>query len=112
YVANGDTGSGVTNNLYIYDISTGTWSNGPPSPLASGYPAGTVIGGKLYIIGGQLAGGAYTPLTYLYDPATNSWSQGPSLNNGRYDGGAAVVITQGGETAIVAGGAGPGGPWI
>ena len=52
YCANGSTGSNQINNLYIYDIAANSWTAGPNSPLASNYPAGTVIGGKLYMIGG------------------------------------------------------------
>src|SRR5207302_1520408 len=98
YVANGNTNSGVTNNLYIYDINTNTWSQGPPSPQASSNTAGTAIGGKLYMIGGgTTVTGGYTQ-TYLYDPATNSWSAGPSLNVAGNSGGTATINTPGGET--------------
>src|SRR5205085_4889134 len=92
YVANGRTGSGPTNNLYIYDIARNSWSQGASSPLASELPASTVMGGKLYLIGGDPTGGSwgYTNNTYLYDPASDSWSQGPSLNVARGRAGAAT----------------------
>src|SRR4029450_8990635 len=99
YVANGSTGSNQINNLYIYDIAANSWTTGPASPLASNYPAGTVIGGKLYMIGGgnpfagpagsrsqagKGTGAADAPRsprsftnTYLYEPVANSWATGP-----------------------------------
>src|SRR5206468_12300632 len=67
-----NTGGGITNNLYIFDINTNTWTTGPPSPLASDFPAGTAIGGKFYMLGGGAAGSpGYTQYTYLYDPVTD-----------------------------------------
>ena len=52
YCANGSTGSNQINNLYIYDIAANSWTAAPTRRMASNYPAGTVIGGKLYVIGG------------------------------------------------------------
>jgi N-acetylneuraminic acid mutarotase len=102
YVANGQHCDGnfcnAINNLFIYDIAGNSWTSGPPSPLASNYPAGTAIGGKLYMIGG--AG----PNTYLYDPVDNSWSSGPSLLIPRYFADAATALLPAVQTAVVVGG--------
>jgi N-acetylneuraminic acid mutarotase len=86
------------NNLFIYDIAGNNWTSGPPSPLASNYPACTAIGGKVYMIGG--AG----PNTYLYDPVANSWSSGPSLLIPHYFADAATAILPAVQTAVVVGG--------
>src|SRR5205085_6960795 len=108
YVANGRTGSGPTNNLYIYDIATDSWSQGAASPLASELPASTVIGGKLYLIGGDPTGGfwGYTSNTYLYDPVSDSWRPAPNLNIARDRANAATINTGGGQTAGGVGGRG------
>ena len=126
YCANGSTGSDQRSELFIYDIAANSWTAGPNSPQASNYPAGTTIGGKLYMIGGgnpfagpaaagrkagKGTGAADAPRsprsfnnTYLYDPVTNSWSPGPSLNTARSFADAATVNTAGGETAVVVAG--------
>jgi len=126
YCANGSTGSNQINNLYVYDIAGNSWTSGANSPLASNYPAGTVIGGKLYMIGGgnpffgltrdegewgsriSAADAPDSPLsfanTYLYDPVANSWAAGPSLNQSRSFADAATANTTGGQTAVVVAG--------
>jgi N-acetylneuraminic acid mutarotase len=104
YVANGLYCHGqppvcdTVNNLFIYDIAGNSWTSGPPSPLASEYPAGTAIGGKLYMIGGAGSN------TYLYDPVANSWSSGPSLLIPRYFADAATALLPAVQTAVVVGG--------
>jgi Kelch motif len=123
YCANGSTGHDARNELFIYDIAANSWTTGANSPMASIYPAGTVVGGKFYMIGGfnpfstgagarrqagKSMGASDTPRspessnnTYLYDPVTNSWTAGPSLNIARAFADAATVNTAGGETAVV-----------
>lgn len=122
YVAGGSLGTGWVDNLYIYDIATNTWSSGAPM-LAGGanYPAGVVVGGKLWAIGGgdpfmgsesrdagTNAAGANSPdsfdTTQIYDPATNSWASGPSLNTARSFADAVVVAVTGGQMALIVGG--------
>jgi N-acetylneuraminic acid mutarotase len=108
YVANGLYCHGqppvcdTINNLFIYDIAGNSWTSGPPSPLASEYPAGTAIGGKLYMIGGAGSN------TYLYDPVANTWSSGPSLLIPRYFADAATALLPAVQIAVVVGGAQPG----
>jgi N-acetylneuraminic acid mutarotase len=124
YCANGHDFITELNNLYIYDIAGNSWTSGPNSPLASNFPAGTAIGGQLYMIGGgnPFLGPVYkrsgntngaavasdSPQsfenTYLYDPVANAWAPGPSLNVARCFGNAATVNTDGGETAVIVGG--------
>jgi N-acetylneuraminic acid mutarotase len=105
YCANGSTSTQpghAHNELFIYDIAANSWTTGANSPLASIYPAGTVVGGKLYMIGGFNT--EIFNNTYLYDPVTNSWTAGPSLNVARAFADAAMVNTAGGETAVVVAG--------
>ena len=52
YVAGGSDVANVLNNLYIYDIATNSWTSGPPMLVAATYPAGVVVDGKLWVIGG------------------------------------------------------------
>jgi hypothetical protein len=58
YVAGGFlsglTGGANTNLLQIYNITTNTWSNGPPLPMACGGNALVRVGRKLHSFGGLL----------------------------------------------------------
>jgi serine/threonine protein kinase/N-acetylneuraminic acid mutarotase len=47
-------------------------------PFRRQYAASTVIGGKIYVIGGIVTT-ASTTTTKIYDPATNRWTTGPGL---------------------------------
>jgi Kelch motif. len=105
YCANGSTSTQpghAHNELFIYDIAANSWTTGANSPQASIYPAGTVVGGKLYMVGG-FDTKAFNN-TYLYDPLTNSWTAGPGLNVARGFADAATVNTAAGETAVVVAG--------
>ncbi|MGW1842855.1 carboxypeptidase regulatory-like domain-containing protein [Streptomyces sp. NPDC001966] len=57
----------------IYDPLTGAWSTGADNPKPHAGAAVTVLGGKIYIVGG-CASACGTTDVQVYDPATNSWS--------------------------------------
>jgi hypothetical protein len=104
YVAGGRSASFVpVTTLYIYDIATNSWSTGASMGVGRFAPAGTVVGGKLMVMGG---GNPFTPTTLAetYDPATNMWTGGASLNVARYDAGAVTLDTANGPMALVVAG--------
>jgi N-acetylneuraminic acid mutarotase len=75
YMIGGKTSSGAMNSLYIYDIITDSWSQGPDMPsLGVENPAVTVLNGKVYAFGGSGSpfGGARTTAS-AYDPGSNTW---------------------------------------
>ena len=41
--------------------------------------ASAVVNGKLWLMGGCLAGSRPTPTVTIYDPVTDAWSAGPAL---------------------------------
>ena len=106
YVAGGSTGSDWITNLYIYDISGNSWSAGVPMGTGANYPAGTVVGDKLWVIGGGDPFAAPTSLnnTQIYDPASNSWSNGPVLNQARSFADAVTLNGAGTQSALIVGG--------
>ncbi|MFV5997669.1 carboxypeptidase regulatory-like domain-containing protein [Streptomyces sp. NPDC056231] len=57
----------------IYDPLTGAWSTGADNPKPYAGAAVTVLGGKIYIVGG-CASTCGTTDVQMYDPASNSWS--------------------------------------
>ena len=58
--------------LYIYDITTNTWSTGAALPAARYSFAGVARYGLYYVIGGYTTTYEFSMLAY--DPDTNSWS--------------------------------------
>src|SRR5262249_23331559 len=90
YIAGGFNGSVFLNTLYIYDISTGTWSTGANLPQLVGWPGSTVFddgtGPKRYLYGGEINNHprTLTDITQIYDPVTNTWSTGPDINVMRF----------------------------
>jgi N-acetylneuraminic acid mutarotase len=83
YIASGNDGRGLDYfselyTLYIYDISSNTWTIGASVPQPVTGPGSAVFNGRLYLYGGGFP--TTHTLTQIYDPTTNSWSSGPSLN--------------------------------
>jgi N-acetylneuraminic acid mutarotase len=72
---------GTTNALEIYDPATNAWSNGASMVTARFGAAAGVIGGKLYVAGGDTACPpcVATNTTEIYDPATNTWTAGAPI---------------------------------
>jgi N-acetylneuraminic acid mutarotase len=73
-----------TSVTQVYDIKTNTWSTSNSMPTALQGYASTVIGTKIYIIGGSrqsLSGiDTSTSTLQIYDTKTNSWTTGQPLN--------------------------------
>jgi probable HAF family extracellular repeat protein len=70
------TGAQVaTARLHRYDPSTNAWTSLQSAPASHFQPVVGVISGKLYVVGGNLAGtGTSTGRLDRYNPATNTWS--------------------------------------
>ncbi|MCL1978009.1 MAG: hypothetical protein FWG55_07930 [Candidatus Bathyarchaeota archaeon] len=84
-----------TNITQIYDIKTNTWSTNTSMPTALQGYASTVIGTKIYIIGGskQSTSGIDSSINNLqiYDTQTGNWTTGNPLNYPSSYGAAAVT---------------------
>ncbi|MBI5216604.1 MAG: T9SS type A sorting domain-containing protein [Ignavibacteriae bacterium] len=78
----GVPGTVIYNDVQIYDPSTDSWSSGLPMPTARQRLGATVLGNKIYVVGGT-NNSNYTNVTEIYDPLTNSWSVGDSLQTTR-----------------------------
>lgn len=72
YVAGG-MDDGPTNELFVLDLSTMTWSQGPSMPVFSYGSAAGLHGGKMFVVTGT-SGQSLA----IYDIAASSWSMGPS----------------------------------
>ena len=79
YAIAGDTGGGVANVVERYDPVTDDWIRLASKPTAIKDVGAAVIGGKIYVPGGQLASGKATDILEIYDPREDSWSVGKPL---------------------------------
>ena len=73
---------GRTDLVELLDPVHGSVSNLPPLPRARSLPALAVIGDKLYVIGGAVAGDDQSQRTgelSIYDFALGTWSEGPPM---------------------------------
>lgn len=79
--------TGVSDRVDIYDIASGTWSQGTPLPVAVSSPGYVQLGPYLYLVGGW---GVDAPLinvsaTQRYDLETDTWELGPAFASARAD---------------------------
>jgi serine/threonine protein kinase/N-acetylneuraminic acid mutarotase len=59
--------------LFVYDPRADRWRRLAESHVAHSAPAGGVIGGKLYLVGGSDATNGITGILEVYDPASGQW---------------------------------------
>ncbi len=77
----GDNGLEVeTNGTKVYDIVTDRWVTKAPMPTARSFLQANVVGGKIYLIGGDVNG----TFNEVYDPATDKWSTKASIPTAAY----------------------------
>src|SRR4051812_35963946 len=76
--------------LHPYDPAPHVWTTLRGAPWAHAQPAVGVLGGKLYVAGGN-TGGTATSRVDVYTPATNSWTTAASMPTPRVGAAAAVV---------------------
>jgi N-acetylneuraminic acid mutarotase len=81
----------------VYDPATNTWETKTSMPTEREGVCAGVVGGKIYLIGGEPAQNSpYPPLnvTYaneVYDPATDNWNTKASIPQSAFSSSAAVV---------------------
>jgi N-acetylneuraminic acid mutarotase len=75
YVIGGFTGtsSRPTDEVWVYDVASATWSTAAALPTASGGHAATVLDNKIHVIGGGTARSTIADHV-VYDPTTDAWA--------------------------------------
>jgi len=68
----------------VYDPATNKWTRRTPLGLPRPGAASTVLGGKLYVMGG-VRSNETLDITIVYDPVTDAWTRRASLPSPRYD---------------------------
>jgi N-acetylneuraminic acid mutarotase len=96
------TGAQVaTARLHRYDPSTNAWTSLRSAPASHFQPVVGVISGRLYVVGGNLAGtGTSTGRLDMYNPATNRWSTRPRMPTPRV---AAAGLAIAGKLHVIGG---------
>jgi N-acetylneuraminic acid mutarotase len=69
----------VTGQVERYNPDLNTWEVLADKPAPVSDAGAVVIGGKIYVPGGRLAGGEMSAALEIYDPATDRWEAGADL---------------------------------
>lgn len=79
YIIGGEGPSGVVNTLDAYDLTTTTLESLPAKPTAIRAAEAVIIGGNIYVPGGETAPGQPTNLLEIYQLQNSQWRQGSPL---------------------------------
>jgi DNA-binding CsgD family transcriptional regulator/N-acetylneuraminic acid mutarotase len=79
YVIAGTTNQGVTGSVERYDPALDAWISLRSKPTPVGDVEAAVIGGKIYLPGGQLANGEATAILEIYDIGQDQWVSGAPM---------------------------------
>ncbi|MHC4206701.1 MAG: Kelch repeat-containing protein [Planctomycetota bacterium] len=60
-----------------------TWTYKTDMPTGRGFTSGTVVDGKIYVIGGFPSHYSVTPANEMYDPTTDTWTRMADMPSGR-----------------------------
>jgi N-acetylneuraminic acid mutarotase len=91
YVIGGFEGLGnrPTDRMWIYNVASHAWSEGPSLPAPRGGHAAVVLGGKIHVLGGGNSQSTIADHT-VFDPQTSRWSELKRLR--RAKGSVAAVV--------------------
>lgn len=93
YVMGGNTGSGVTGVLEVYNFSSNSWTSAAPMLTPRSDLGADTINGVIYAAGGSDSSGPALATLEAYDPTTNTWAAKASMPTPRAD--LAVVALHG-----------------
>tara|TARA_R110000868_G_scaffold11531_1_gene56467 strand:+ start:174 stop:1148 length:975 start_codon:yes stop_codon:yes gene_type:complete len=96
YVVGGFESTGVpgdpiieSNELRVFDVGSGAWSNGPKMPGARVGQSAVCVNGKVYVIGGR---GPAASRMFVFDIGANTWSTANSAVPSPRSDSAVVVV--------------------
>lgn len=79
YAIAGEDRSSVTGVNERYDPERDEWISLADKPTPVSFVQGAVIGGRIFIPGGELNNGQITNALEMYDPRQDAWESGPDL---------------------------------
>jgi N-acetylneuraminic acid mutarotase len=86
FLSSYSSSSGILTTNEAYDTASNTWTTKAPMPTARHHAASSVVNGKLYVIGGRVAGISPTvniDVNEVYDPEKNTWTSLASMPSKR-----------------------------
>lgn len=98
YPANRQT----SRTVQVYDVASDSWTLGPPLPQPNNHGMAAAVGGKVYLIGGQLTADqeGYVNTVYELDPARGTWVERAPMPTARSGG---VAVAHGGKIYVAGG---------
>lgn len=83
-----------------YDPAADAWTRMAPMPTPRNHLGAGVVGRRIHVVGGRVAGDMELTTHEVYDPATKAWSAGPPLPTGR----SGIAVVSHGDRLYVFGG--------
>lgn len=100
FVIGGTSGSQRVDNLQIFEVSSSSWGEGAPLPVASDWGAAVYLDGKVHFLGGVTDQAAATQQHWVYSLEADEWMAGAALPFAS----AGSAIAAIGSTILLAGG--------
>ena len=93
YVTNGHVWYAPYPDTYAFHTGTKVWTKVKSYPLTTGKSCAAVMGGKLWVVGGQNPINSSTVIAdmYMYDPTSDNWTKKTAMPTKRADIGCAAV---------------------
>lgn len=79
YVIGGQTTDGISGIVELYDPLNNNWVELASKPQPVKNVQAAVIGGRIYVPGGELVNGQLTEIMEVYDPRQDTWETAPNL---------------------------------
>lgn len=79
YAISGQTSRGVSGVVERYNPDKDLWESLSQKPVPVTNTNAAVVGGKIYIPGGETSSGELTNILEIYDPSQDRWERGVSL---------------------------------
>jgi DNA-binding CsgD family transcriptional regulator/N-acetylneuraminic acid mutarotase len=79
YAIGGETETGISSEMVIYQPDAPAWITGPDKPTPVADAAAAVLFGEIYVLGGRMADGTVTNQVEVYSPANDAWRAAAAL---------------------------------
>ncbi len=85
YLIGGETRTGISSDLLVFQIDRQEWTTLASKPTAVTGIEAALIGEKIYVPGGKQIDGSYSNALEVYDPRQNAWETRAAMPTGLND---------------------------